>query len=109
MDPRTADPDVVFLLSLLYHTWPEFYSRLSSTSLHHVGGILAHFFKDRKTGDMDGQWGNYSRLPLDNKFVDNQDLIQFLHVAFPNAQAEPEKVANSIKHAMSALRQVGLP
>jgi hypothetical protein len=82
---------------------------LSSTSLHHVGGILANFFKNRKTEDMGLQWGNYSPLALDNKFVDDQDLIQFLHTAFPNAKAEPERVTNSIKHAMSALRQVGLP
>ncbi|HET6594279.1 MAG TPA: P-loop NTPase fold protein [Anaerolineales bacterium] len=109
LDPRTAEPDVVFLLSLLYHTWPEFYSRLSSTSLKHVGGILAHFFNNEKPEDRGGQWGNYSPLPLDNKFFDNQDLIQFLQTAFPNAKAEPEKVVNSIKNAMSALRQVGLP
>jgi hypothetical protein len=77
--------------------------------LKHVGGILAHFFNNEKPEDRGGQWGNYSPLPLDNKFFDNQDLIQFLQTAFPNAKAEPEKVVNSIKNAMSALRQVGLP
>jgi hypothetical protein len=104
-----ADRDTVFLLSLLYHTWPEFYGRLSSGSLNHIAGILANFFKDRKTEDMGFQWGNYSPLPLDKSFVEDQDLIQFLQTAFPDAKAAPEKVASSIRRALSALRQVGLP
>jgi hypothetical protein len=108
-DPVDADPDTVFLLSLLYHTWPEFYGRLSSGSVNHVAGILANFFKNRKIEDMGWQWGNYSPLPLDKKFVDEQDLIQFLQTAFPDAKSAPEKIAISIKRAMAALRQVGLP
>jgi hypothetical protein len=104
-----ADRDTVFLLSLLYHTWPEFYGRLSSSSLNHIAGILANFFKDRKSGERDGQWGKYAPFPLDNKFVGDQDLIQFLQTAFPDANVSPEKVAISIKSALSALRQVGLP
>jgi hypothetical protein len=104
-----ADPDTVFLLSLLYHTWPDFYGRLSSGLVNHIAGILANFFKNRKTEDAGWQWGNYSPLPLDKKFVDDQDLIQFLQTAFPDAKAAPEKVAISIKRALSALQQVGLP
>jgi hypothetical protein len=104
-----ADHDTVFLLSLLYHTWPEFYGRLSSGSLSHIAGILANFFKNRKTEDIDSQWGDYSPLPLDKNFVEDQDLIQFLQTAFPEAKVSPEKVVSSIRRALSALRQVGLP
>lgn len=108
-DPVEADRDTVFLLSLLYHTWPDFYERLSSTLVNHVGGILANFFKNRKTEDVGWQWGDYSPSPLANRFVDNQELIQFLQTAFPDAKRIPTEVAVSIQSAMSALRRVGLP
>src|SRR5690242_15379340 len=55
-----ADRDTIFLMILLYHTWPEFYERLSSPSLAHVGGVLANFFKE-ENGKC---WGEYAPLPL---------------------------------------------
>lgn len=107
--PVDADRDTVFLLSLLYHTWPDFYSRLSSAQLHHIGGILANFFKDRETKDMGWQWGEYSPLPLDKKFVEEQELIQFLQTAFPDAKQSAKDVTVSVQRALLALRRVGLP
>jgi hypothetical protein len=104
-----ADRDTVFLLCLLYHTWPDFYERLSSMLIDHVGGILANFFKNRKTEDLGWQWGDYSPLPLAAKYVDNQELMQFLQTAFPEAKRSPREMAASIQRAMLALRRVGLP
>ena len=103
-----ADRDTVFLLSLLYHTWPEFYARLSSPSIQHIGGILANFFKNRKTEDMGMQWGEYSPSPLDKKFTEDQDLIYFLRTAFPKYNTGTE-IVKEIHRALSGLRGLGLP
>jgi hypothetical protein len=103
-----AERDTVFLLSLLYHTWPDFYQRLSSASAEHVGGILANFFKLRNSDSVDMRWGKYSPLPLDKKFTEDQDLIFFLKTAFPENSAGAELVGE-IRRAMDGLRQVGLP
>lgn len=108
-NPTGADRDTVFLLSLLYHTWPDFYERLSSSSIEHIGKILANFFKNINTQEMGWQWGSYSPAPLDKKFADDQDLIQFLHTAFPDAKKWPEQEVITIQRAITALRQVGLP
>ncbi|MCI0551642.1 MAG: KAP family NTPase [Anaerolineae bacterium] len=108
-NPADADRDTVFLLSLLYHTWPNFYGRLSSALLDHVAGVLANFFNDRNTSETRGHWGAYSPLPLDKEFVDDQDLIQFFRTAFPDARRSPRDVAVSVQRALSALRRVGLP
>ncbi len=103
-----ADPDTIFLLSLLYHTWPEFYERLSSPSLRHVGGILANFFKNRRSDDQGWQWGDHVPLPLDSKFVEDQDLIYFLQVGFPSYR-DCTDAAREIHRAVNGLRQIGLP
>lgn len=104
-----ADRDTVFLMCLLYHTWPDFYERLSSGLLTHIGGILANFFKNRRTEDQGWQWGSYSPSPLGKKFVEDQELSQFLFTSFPDAKRNPENVSLSIQQAMMALRRVGLP
>lgn len=102
-----ANRDTVFLLSLLYHSWPDFYERLSSNSDEHIGRLLANFFKVKTT---DGpKWGEYYPLPLDGKFSDEQDLILFLQTAFPDAMKHPTDVVLDIQLAISALRRVGLP
>jgi hypothetical protein len=95
-------------MSLLYHAWPEFYERLSSPSLRHVGGILANFFKNRQTEDMGWQWGDYSPLPLDAKFVGDPDLIYFMQIAFPDHR-DCVDAAKEIHRAVNGLRQIGLP
>ena len=96
------------MLSLLYHTWPEFYERLSSPSLQQVGGILANFFKDHQTEKNVWQWGEYLALPLDQKFTEDQDLIYFLRNAFPKYCVGTE-IAKEIHRTMRGLRRIGLP
>lgn len=103
-----AERDTVFLLSLLYHTWPDFYQRLSSASAQHVGGMLANFFKKHDSESTEMHWGEYSPLPLDKKFTEDQDLIYFLNTAFPKNTAGAE-IVYELRRAMDGLRQVGLP
>ena len=105
---QNAERDTVFLLSLLYHTWPEFYERLSSPSIKHIGDVLANFFKNLKTEGMGLQWGEYSPSPLDKKFTEDQDLIYFLRTAFP-MQNNSAELVQEIYRAMGGLRQIGLP
>jgi hypothetical protein len=101
-----ADRHTIFLLSLLYHTWPEFYERLSSPSLKHVGGILANFFRDSK--NQEAGWGEYMPLPLDPDYKNNPDLNYFLQIAFPTYATDTE-VAKEIHRAVNGLRRIGLP
>jgi hypothetical protein len=103
-----ADRDSVFLLSLLYHTWPDFYERLSSTLENHIGGILANYFKQNIVNE-GWRWGVYVPSPLDKKFLDNQDLAQFLLTAFPDATLFPDDTVKIIQQAMRILREAGLP
>ena len=49
--------DTVFVLILLYHSWPDFYELLSSLFADHVGRILANFFRgQRKCGAVMNQF-----------------------------------------------------
>jgi len=101
-----ADRDTIFLLSLLYHSWPEFYERLSSPSLNHVGGVLANFFKDSR--DQEPAWGEYLPLPLDLDYKNNPDLKYFLQIVFPAYRVNMD-VAKEIHRAVNGLRRIGLP
>jgi hypothetical protein len=103
-----ADPDTIFLMSLLYHAWPEFYERLSSPSLRHVGEILANFFKTHQAEDPEWKWGDYVPSPLDPKFTEDPDLKYFLQIAFPNYR-NCSDAAREVHRAVNGLRQIGLP
>lgn len=103
-----GERDTIFLLCLLYHSWPDFYERLSSSSIQHVGRILANFFQTKNPENGNMSWGRYVPLPLDKKFTENQDLIYFLQTAFPNNNLGAE-VAGEIHRALEGLRQIGLP
>lgn len=107
-DLPDADRDTVFLLCLLYHTWPDFYERLSSPSIEHIGGILANYFKNRMTEDQGWQWGGYSPAPLDKSFTEDQELNYFLKTAFPNYR-QGTGIVEEIHRALAGLRQIGLP
>jgi hypothetical protein len=103
-----GDRDTVFLLCLLYHSWPDFYERLSSSSVQHIGRILANFFQKKDSQDDTIHWGEYVPLPLAKKFSEDQDLIYFLQTAFPQNTLGTE-VTREIYRTMEGLRQVGLP
>jgi len=102
-----VDSNTVFLMSLLYHTWPDFYERLSSSSLKHIGGILANFYgKDQPDGTK--KWGDFNALSLGGDFAGDKDIIYFLQTAFPRYDADAE-IVSEIKRALDGLRQIGLP
>lgn len=103
-----ADRDTIFLLCLLYHAWPEFYGRLSSPSIQHVGGILANFFKDDGSTQQNSIWEEYLPFSIDKKFSDDSDLKYFLRVAFPDYRVGLDLV-RTIHRAVNGLRQIGLP
>jgi len=102
-----VDSNTVFLMSLLYHTWPDFYERLSSSSLKHVGGVLANFYgKDQPDGTK--KWGDFNALSLGGGFAGDKDIIYCLQTAFPGCDGDAG-IANEIKRALDGLRQIGLP
>lgn len=107
-DRTDADRDTVFLLSLLYHTWPDFYQRLSSASAGHVSGILANFFVSLDSENVKMPREEYVPLPLDKKFTEDQDLAYFLKKAFLGDTIDAG-LMREIGRAMDGLRQVGLP
>ena len=39
---------IIFVLILLYHTWPEFYQRMSSFDENNISQVLSNFFKNKK-------------------------------------------------------------
>ena len=96
----------VFVLILLYHTWPEFYQRISSFDENHIARILANFFKEQEDA-----WGKYQVLPIAPKFTSDQELTYFLQQSFPGYVRE-ENIPNliqEIRYAIEGLKRTGLP
>lgn len=95
-----ANPDLVFLLILLYNTWPAFYERFSSGNMEHVRGILANFAeKDpQRTG----------RIPISETFTQDQALKYYLDHCFIHEQ-DADTICASLVHCIMWLREVGLP
>lgn len=101
-----VSPDMILSLILLYHTWPDFYQRLSSASKEHISGILNHFFEGGKNASQPR-----TTIPLDGKFVKDEELIYFIRTAFGdyrNAGME-ESLLEEIIVALRELRRLGLP
>jgi hypothetical protein len=95
-----ANPDLVFLLILLYNTWPAFYERFSSGNVEHVRGILANFTdKDQQTT---------GRIPISEKFTEDQALKHYLDHCFIHEQ-NADVICVTLVHCMMWLREVGLP
>jgi hypothetical protein len=95
-----ANPDLVFLLILLYNTWPSFYERFSSGNMEHVRGILANFAeKDQQT---------IGRIPISEKFTEDQALKHYLDHCFIHEQ-DADVICLTLMHCIMWLREVGLP
>jgi KAP family P-loop domain. len=95
-----ANPDLVFMLILLYNTWPAFYERFSSGSVEHVRSILANFTeKDQQT---------IGPIPISNKFTEDRALKHYLNHCFMQEQ-NADAVCSTLVHCMMWLREVGLP
>lgn len=96
---------IIFAMILLYHTWPDFYERLSSPNREHIAGILAHFFKD-KTKE---KWDDFYPISLNKNFTNDPELIYFLRHTFPHYTTNANEILRIIKNICNALRDVGLP
>jgi len=96
----TADPQVIFLLVLLYNTWPAFYERFSSGNSAHIRGVLSNFIDKEK--------GNTRRIPLDEKYINDRALKHFLHHCFIHQQ-DLDKLCTTLAGCMTWLHEVGLP
>jgi hypothetical protein len=95
-----ANPDLVFLLILLYNTWPEFYERFSSGNVEHVRGILANFMEnDQKTTGL---------IPISVRFAEDRALKHYLDQCFLHEQ-NIDTLCSTLVHCMMWLREVGLP
>ena len=95
-----ANPDLVFLLILLYNTWPAFYEHFSSGNVDHVRGILANFTEnERKTTD---------HISISERFTQDRGLKHYLNYCFIQEQ-NIDTVCSMLVHCMMWLQEVGLP
>jgi hypothetical protein len=105
-DPAEGvSPDTILGLTLLYHTWPDFYQRLSSASKEHIGGLFDHFF------DADGSRRARRAIPLSGRFAKDEELIYFIRTTFgdyENLDAR-ETLLREILLALRELKRLGLP
>jgi hypothetical protein len=110
----SASPDMVFYLSLLYHTWPDFYQRLSSTSRDHICAILDNFFP-REENSQEVRLGDSKKtirevITLDKKYSEDHDLFHFLKMTFKDYGSSRNAVfVEELIDGMTGLRLTGLP
>lgn len=99
-------PEIVMSLCLLYHTWPDFYQRLSSASEEHVCRILDNFFLE------DAQTFNSlnKNIPMREVFLKDSELTYFIRAVFSGIRSESSvKYLRDIVNGLSGLREGGLP
>jgi hypothetical protein len=106
--PHNARDDTIFSLTLLYHTWPDFYERLSFGEHTHILGVLDNFREDTESVAGGEAPVKASHVPLGEKYVKDQDLTHFLRKAYLDSP-DLEKTARELADAMFELRSVGLP
>jgi hypothetical protein len=104
-----APPETVMALCLLYHTWPDFYQRLSSASEEHIRRILDNFFQ-RDGRISEAVTFSKANIPLQKSFLQDSELIYFIQTVFPGVVAvTPEKYIREIVNGINGLRESGLP
>lgn len=102
-------PEIVMALSMLYHTWPDFYQRLSSSSQGHIKGILDNFFQ-KELLKTESQKPVRLNIPLDERFLHDKELVYFIQTAFAGYNtASSEKFVIDIVNGLQGLREGGLP
>lgn len=108
---RSAAPELIFYLSLLYHAWPDFYQRLSSTSPEQIRGVLDNFFaiKEPAASERDTDTAKLVRknIELDKKFIEDPDLAHFLKTTFKDYGSE--RFMSELIDGMAGLKLTGLP
>jgi len=93
----------MFALILLYHSWPDFYERMSSDQREHVQSVLLNFLDDRIRADYPTP-----PLPLPPRFIEDRDLQYYIRQAFLT-YGRIEETSGEIALATHFLHQVGLP
>ncbi|MBK8617949.1 MAG: hypothetical protein IPN96_12730 [Anaerolineales bacterium] len=105
--------ETVFHLTLLYHTWSDFYQRLSSTSNDHICGILDNFFSMEGDEQIEEKSGSSkiarNVISLDKKYTEDSDLSHFLKTAFKDYKKMRNVYVDEIINGMMGLRLTGLP
>ncbi len=105
--------ETVFHLTLLYHTWPDFYQRLSSTSNDHVCRILDNFFPTDNNSQTEAKLGFTKAardvILLDEKYAKDPDLSLFLKTAFNDYKDSKNNFVDELINGMMGLRLTGLP
>lgn len=105
-----ASPETVFYLTVLYHTWPGFYQRLSSASKDHICGILDNFFpieNESSTADKRAYFNGV--ILLDGEYAEDRDLSHFLKAAFKGYRDSKNPFVDEIINGIVGLRLTGLP
>lgn len=108
-----VSPDMVLYLTLLYHTWPDFYQRLSSASRNHICAVLDNFFpKESLESIQSGSSGKRLEeiVTLDKKYAEDRDLFHFLTMTFKDYASSQKLVfVDELIDGMIGLRLIGLP
>jgi len=95
--------ETVMALSLLYHTWPDFYQRLSSTSEDHIRRVLDNFFVSVS------QPSTSLNIPLHEELLKDSELTYFIRTAFAGVRTDSAKYVKDIINGLTGLRESGLP
>ncbi|MDP1544586.1 MAG: P-loop NTPase fold protein [Anaerolineales bacterium] len=107
---RGVSPEIVMALSMLYHTWPDFYQRLSSASHEHIRGMLDNFFQHESADTAKASDSQKKKIPLDESFLRDQELVYFIRSAFSGYNVDPsEGYVIDIVDGLAGLREGGLP
>jgi hypothetical protein len=104
-----VSPSVLFSLSLLYHAWPSFYQRLSSSSEAHICGILDNFFPSENSQPGGDAAQSRDLLPLLKDYTADEDLTYFLKTVFAEYPRAKAALVDEIVNGMRGLRMTGLP
>ena len=102
-------PEIIMALSMLYHSWPDFYQRLSSASKEHIKGILENFFQKDPKKPVEARAKNVN-IPMDEKFLQDKELVYFLQTVFAGYNSNSsERYVIDIVNGLGGLRKGGLP
>ncbi|MEW6406434.1 MAG: P-loop NTPase fold protein, partial [Chloroflexota bacterium] len=104
-----VSPETIIALSLLYHTWPDFYQRLTSASKEHIQGMLDNFFQ-KKNQSQGGSSAEKPKLPLplDDKFLQDKELVYFIQRVFSGYDAtSSDRFVHQIITGLTGLRETG--
>jgi hypothetical protein len=113
-DDAHVPQTLVFYLALLYHVWPDFYQRFSSSSETHIRSILDNFFLPETSAQVAVELPPLTKtnlLPLSKDYAEDQDLAYYMKTVFSGYGDQRRKniFVDEIISGISGLRKTGLP